>query len=63
MTFDKQVKEAKKKKLKYRITRDIIFVVLGIIFLAISILSAYKDNKDKSDETNAKINTTIKEND
>ena len=35
MTFDKQVEEAKKKKLKSRITRDVVFIILGITFLAI----------------------------
>lgn len=63
MTFDKQVKEAEKKKIKYRITRDIIFIVLGIIFLAISILSAYKNNQDENNKTNQKTNAIIKEND
>lgn len=63
MTFDKQVKEAEKKKIKYRITRDIIFIVLGVIFLAISILSAYKNNQDENNKTNQKTNAIIKEND
>ena len=36
MTFDKQVEKAKEEKLKYRITRDIAFIVLGITFLVIT---------------------------
>ena len=63
MTFDKQVKEAEKKDIKYRITRDIIFIVWGVIFLAISILSAYKNNQDENNKTNQKTNAIIKEND
>lgn len=45
MTFEKQVNEAKKKKLENRIIRDITFILLGITFLAISFLSAYNKNK------------------
>lgn len=41
MKFEKQVAEAKKKQLEARMTRDIIFIILGVIFLAISIISAY----------------------
>ena len=37
MTFDKQVKEAKKKKLENNITRDILLILAGIIFLVITI--------------------------
>ena len=37
MTFDKQVKEAKKKKIESNIVRDILFIICGIIFLAIAI--------------------------
>lgn len=52
MTFDKQLEKAKEEKLKYRLIRDIIFIILGIIFLMISIISAYSNdindgNKDK----------------
>ena len=42
MTFDKQVEKAKEEKLKYRITRDVIFIVLGITFLVISIFVSYR---------------------
>lgn len=47
MTFDKQVEKAKEEKLKYRITRDVIFIVLGITFLVISIFVSYSDSKKK----------------
>ena len=46
MKFDDQVKKAKQEKLKYRITRDILFIALGIIFLIVSIILAYNDNKE-----------------
>lgn len=59
MTFDKQVKEAKKNQLMSRITRDIVFMVLGIIFLAISIFLSYKDSKNN--ESNNVNKTTVKE--
>lgn len=45
MTFEKQVKEAKNKQLENRLFRDIIFIILGITFLIISFVSAYKNNK------------------
>lgn len=41
MTFDKQVEEAKKKKLESRILRDLAFIILGFIFLIISFIVAY----------------------
>lgn len=41
MTFDKQVEEAKKKKLESRILRDLAFIILGVIFLIISFIVAY----------------------
>lgn len=57
MTFDKQVEEAKKRKLESRIIRDMIFIILGIIFLALSFLAAYKDkNNNKSDNKEVSIN-------
>ena len=48
MTFDKQVEKAKEEKLRYRITRDVIFIVLGITFLVISIFVSYSDSKKES---------------
>ena len=51
MTFDKQVEKAKEEKLKYRITRDVIFIVLGITFLVISIFVSYNDNTGKKTTT------------
>lgn len=41
MTFNKQVEEAKKKKLENRIIRDLVFIILGVIFLVISFVVAY----------------------
>lgn len=58
MTFDKQVQKAKEEKLKNRITRDIIFIVLGVIFLSISIYSAYKDNTNNKSKKEQTKNTT-----
>ena len=54
MTFDKQVEKAKEEKLKYRITRDVIFIVLGITFLVISIFVSYSDSKKESNNTGKK---------
>lgn len=62
MTFENQVKKAKEEKLKNRITRDLIFIVLGIVFLTISIFSAIKDkenNKEDVKKTTKKIITSI----
>lgn len=56
MKFDDQVKKAKEEKLKYRITRDLLFIALGIIFLIVSIILAYKDNNN----TEIKNNNSIK---
>lgn len=45
-----------KKKLKTRIIRDLVFIILGIFFLAISILSAINsDNSNKNDIKKTKI--------
>ena len=66
MTFDKQVEEAKKKKLKSRITRDVVFIILGITFLAISIVMSVveKNNEEnKNNDDNKKVVTTEKQND
>ena len=60
MTFEKQVKEAKRKKLESRMTRDIVFILLGIIFLVISFIMAYKT--DKKENKNTIKTTTVKEN-
>ena len=53
MTFEKQLKDAKKKKLENRIIRDVVFIILGITFLIISFMSAYNKNNEK--ENNNKI--------
>ncbi len=66
MTFDKQVEEAKKKKLKSRITRDVVFIILGITFLAISVVMSVieKNNEEnKNNDDNKKVITTEKQND
>ncbi|HIU40196.1 MAG TPA: hypothetical protein IAB68_02705 [Candidatus Aphodocola excrementigallinarum] len=66
MTFDKQVEEAKKKKLKSRITRDVVFIILGITFLAISVVMSVieKNNEEnKNNDDNKKVVTTEKQND
>ena len=63
MTFEKQVKEAKAKQLEYIIIRDVIFLIIGITFLLISIISSINDkNKDsKTNKTTTKKTiTTIK---
>lgn len=59
MTFEKQVKEAKEKQLKSKITRDVIFLLLGIIFLVISILSTMEENKKEIKNRKTTINTSI----
>lgn len=61
MTFEKQVKEAKKKQLENRIIRDAIFIILGIAFLVISFLSAYKD-KNNNDKKGDKKVSIVEEN-
>lgn len=66
MTFDKQVEEAKKNKLKARITRDVVFIILGITFLAISIVMSVieKNNEEnKNNDDNKKVVTTEKQSD
>ena len=42
MKSDKQTNETEKKKLKNRILRDVVFIILGITFTIISIISASK---------------------
>lgn len=60
MTFDKQVKEAKEKQLQYRIIRDVVFILLGLIFLAISIFLSIKENNNENKQVKEKTTTTIK---
>lgn len=59
MTFDKQVEKAKEQKLKHRITRDVVFIVLGITFLVISVFISYNDSKQNSNKNNNENNTII----
>ena len=56
MKFEKQLEDAKKKQLANRIARDAIFIILGIIFLAISISNSVKQSK--KDNINKKTTTT-----
>ena len=58
MTFDKQVEIAKEKKLESRIIKDAIFIILGIIFLLISIFSAVNNKKDENKNNQKTTNTT-----
>lgn len=59
MTFEEQVKRAKEEKIKYRIHRDIAFIILGIIFLSISFIIGFSNNKET--KVNNSNNITIKE--
>ena len=59
MTFDKQVEQAKKEKLLSRMRRDIVFILLGIIFLIISILLSLKENNANKTEKYTTKTTTI----
>ena len=56
MKFEKQLEDAKKKQLSNRIARDAVFIILGIVFLAISISNSVKQNK--KDNINKKTTTT-----
>ena len=56
MKFEKQLEDAKKKQLANRIARDAIFIILGIIFLVISIFNSVKQSK--KDNINKKTTTT-----
>ena len=63
MTFEKQIEKAKEKKLQYRIIRDVTFIILGIIFLIVSIFMSINDKnnkKEKKTTTKKTITTTIK---
>ena len=53
------IEEAKRKKLESRMLKDMIFIILGIVFLIISIFSAYnkKQNETKTNNDD-KITTT-----
>lgn len=62
MTFDKQVEKAKVEKLKYRILRDTIFIILGVVFLIISIFMSFKENDKKTEEQNNNHNITTEKN-
>lgn len=60
MTFDKQLKDAKAKQLISRITRDVVFLLLGITFLVISIFRTIKENKLEKKDNKTGVTTTIK---
>lgn len=53
-----QSREEKIKKLKYRIIRDITFIILGIIFLTISILVEVKKQNDEKTKPKNTTSTT-----
>lgn len=59
MTFDKQVKEAKRKRLENRIIRDVIFILLGITFLIISFVVAYNKENDKNNKVSSLYKNNI----
>ena len=59
MKFEDQVKEAKVKKLQYRILRDITFIILGAIFLIISIVVEIKKEDNKKNNNKKSTNTTV----
>lgn len=59
MTFEKQVEKAKEEKLKYRIIRDVVFIILGIVFLAISIFVSYKNKENNINKNDNEPKTTI----
>ena len=50
MKFDEQVKEAKSQRYENKIIRDVILIVLGILFLIITFITSY--NNDKNDVNN-----------
>ena len=58
--FDEQLKEAKAERLQFRIVRDVVFILLGITFLALSIYSAQQDKDRKTKKTKTTITTTVK---
>ena len=59
MTFEKQVEKAKEEKLKYRIIRDVVFIILGIVFLAISIFVSFKNKENNVNKNDNEPKTTI----
>ncbi len=56
--FEDQVKDAKSKQLQFRITRDLIFLVLGFTFLIISAFIAYIDKENIENKKTTKVTTT-----
>ena len=58
-TLKQELEKAKEEKLKYRITRDIAFIVLGITFLVISVFISYNDSKQNNNKDNKENKTTI----
>ncbi len=61
MTFENQVKRAKEEKLKYRIYKDLVFIILGVVFLAVSIIIGISNSGDAKEKQVNNYNT-IKEN-
>ena len=59
MTFEKQVKEAKVKELEAKMLRGFIFILLGVIFLIISIVSAYYKENSTNKNTKKEVSINI----
>lgn len=54
MTFENQVKEAKRQKLENKIVRDVIIILLGIAFLVASFMLNNKSDKKKNNKVTTK---------
>lgn len=59
MTFEKQVQEAKVKELETKMLRGFIFIILGVIFLIISIVSAYYKENSTNKNTDKEVSINI----
>ena len=59
MTFEKQVQEAKVKELETKMLRGFIFIILGVIFLIISIVSAYYKENSTNKNTDKEVSNNI----
>lgn len=60
MTFEKQVKKAQEEKLLSRIRRDVLFIILGLLFLAISIFNSIRKENTNENFEESTTSTTIK---
>lgn len=59
MKFEDQVKKAKEHQLQNRIIKDVVFILLGIVFLIISIFMAVKDQKNNEVSKNTTTTKNI----